>query len=514
MDEKYLQLAIDADDRESLVALLRESQTRCYLSVQAGHLQRALTVEILETALANQQITVGLDRTALATVCERANAGKPALEVLVAAGKLPKPGQDAFVDYKIRPFSLDPEFTEDSHGRLDYHETHLIHNVQPGQIIGILHPAVPGTPGVTVQGETLAPPAPKTLVLRPGPGVDVQPPGDTFIAARKGRVVLEGNLLSVAEEFVVAKDVDFGVGNIEFTGFVQVRGDVLDGFNIRADKGLQIDGLVGACVLESNGNISLAGMTGHENSGKIRCGGQLTANYLHNVQVACEGDLTVKTECLNSTIRCNGRLSVGGRIVGGDLSAQAGIEAGQLGSDHGVKTYLTAGYDIQTLEQVRNIQELLHEVENLLRDARDKLAPHAPEDSLEGLAPAEQTRLRSLQDLWRKHAAKQEGLVEVLRSLEHQRGDRSQPQINVHKQIHPGSVICFDCRYQEIKEVQEGPLTMTAGPDGGLAVQPLQPFKTGAAAPDPVPAHTTPAPASGQAETLERTALSPDKEAA
>jgi len=173
---------------------------------------------------------------------------------------------------------------------------------------------------------------------------------------------------------------------------------------------------------------------------------------------------------------------------------------------------LTAGYDIQTLEQVRNLQELLQEVENQIRDVRDKLAPHGPDDAVEGLEPAEQTRLISLQDLWRKHTAKQQEMTEVLRSLERQRGKRSQSQINVRKQVHPGVAICFDGRYHEIKEAQDGPLSMVSGPDGGLTLQPLQPFKAESAAPDAAGA-AAPAPAR-HGELVERIAFGQDQQVA
>jgi uncharacterized protein len=96
-------------------------------------------------------------------------------------------------------------------------------------------------------------------------GQNVRSGGDNneiLFAEIHGRVKQEGDTIQVVEEYVVDGDVDFSIGNIRFNGFVEVRGDVLDGFQVSASKGLKITGNVGACRLISHGNIEFCGMDG------------------------------------------------------------------------------------------------------------------------------------------------------------------------------------------------------------------------------------------------------------
>jgi len=95
-------------------------------------------------------------------------------------------------------------------------------------------------------------------------------------------VLYDGKTVSVTEEYLVQGDVDLAVGNIDFRGFVQVKGDVLDDFDIHAIKGIQVNGNVGICQISSEGDIALGGMAG-QGRGTITCGGNLVVTYLNDV---------------------------------------------------------------------------------------------------------------------------------------------------------------------------------------------------------------------------------------
>lgn len=294
-----------------------EMQDRLLAFITVVDTDNTISPSELIELLAQNGIKENLDLEEIAKFCSNAAMGSNQEDVLLATGVEPVAGRDGWLELTVRTSDNEVDFLEDEKGHVDMRTRHTFTNVEIGQQIGIIHPPEYGEPGVTVNGLPIPATKGAELEVKAGDGVELDSAGNCAIATKAGLVVFDGCVLSVTEEFLVSGDVDLSIGNIDFNGFVEVRGDVLDDFNIRARKGIRVTGSVGACCLESGGPVEIGGMNGL-GSGLIRCRGDLRAAYLNQVQVECWGNVMVSCEIRNCGIKSTRAILVeGGVITGG-----------------------------------------------------------------------------------------------------------------------------------------------------------------------------------------------------
>jgi len=259
--------------------------------------------------------------------CRGVNQGRPQNGAILARGIYPVKGDDERVKFYIKPRSTMPHIHSHEIGEEEspIQVNTFFENVKAGDVVAEKVPAEEGLPGMAVNGEQI-PPLNGTSLLhspRPGKGVRYDKKCRQFFAEVSGCVVYsEGRgTISVEEKLVIADDVDFIVGHIDFVGSVEIHGDVMDELRVKAGKDIVVTGHTGECTLEAVGNITIEGMTGHEH-GVIRCGGQLKARYLDGVCVECLGEILVANEIIDSNVNTAKALRCpSGRIIGGTVTS-------------------------------------------------------------------------------------------------------------------------------------------------------------------------------------------------
>jgi uncharacterized protein (DUF342 family) len=210
----------------------------------------------------------------------------------------------------------------------------------------------------------------KPLHITIGKNIRVEENNRLLIAAATGRLCQSPGEISVEDEYVVKGDVNFRIGSINFKGVVEVRGDVLDNFNVTATKGMTVTGNIGVCSIVSDGDITFCGMDGQD-KGRIVCGGTLRAHFIHDVDIECAGDVIVDVEIHNCTIRTLGRIVVDkGAISGGSYIARGGIEAKKLGSPSSLHTKLVAGVDYHDVELLEKLFASLNETQEKVKQSQ------------------------------------------------------------------------------------------------------------------------------------------------
>jgi uncharacterized protein (DUF342 family) len=268
-------------------------------------------------------------------------------------------------------------------------------------------------------------------------------------ATSSGRFCQSGTEFSVEKEFVVKGNVDFEVGTLNFNGFVEVKGDVLDNFDIIATKGLTVTGNIGICSIVSDGDISFRGMNG-QGRGNIVCGGTLRAQHIHSTDIECTGDVLVDVEIHDCTIKALGRIVVNkDTISGGSYIAMGGIEANKLGSPSARHTSLLVGVDYNYVEELKRLLEKLTATQAEIGQAR----------SLEEI-----TELR-------KRAAL---LTERIANLRTKTVAAANAKINVKKTLHENVHMVLGGVTETVQEVVAGPLTIVENiSEGGLRFIPM-----------------------------------------
>ena len=406
-------------------------------------------------------IRYGLVKQQCLELCYAVRHGKSCSNLLLARGTLPFPGKDGYIEFASGVYRERPDFSEAEDGHVDFRRLNVHGNVRPGQLIGILRSATPGTDGKGVRGEVVAAVAGEPLTLELGEGVRGPDAQGQIHAEREGRVVFDGKMLEVSEIHLVEGDLDLETGHIDFIGFVEVRGDVPDGFQIKARRGVKIGGIAGACLIESEGDVELRGMAG-KGTGKILCRGNLTAHFLNDVEVECANHVLVQNEIRNSLIKCLGLVSLPkGMITGGDCIALGGIEANKVGAPSGLRTELEAGIDYRVREELCEARDELHEINTELLEINSILGSlKARLESGLPLSDGEKARITELAAKLAECESRRQQLLNQIETLQGQDNNQANGKVNVKSLLFEGVIVAIGKARETIKAERHGPLSL------------------------------------------------------
>jgi len=415
-----------------------------------------------------------IDIAAIYNFCAAVESGAEPQDVLLASGTEPQTGADGWFELLVKTSGEEAEFLADERGRVDLRTRHAYTEIEEGQKIGILHQPQEGIPGVTVDGRPISAERGRIYSLVAGEGVEMKFDGRVAFATRAGRALLERQVLTVVDQLIVSGDLDLKTGNIDFHGFVEVKGDVLDEFHIKAKKGIKVGGVVGACRLESDSLVQIGSMAGKER-GKIICKGDLVAGFLNQVEVECRGDVLVTNEIRNSSIKATGKIVVErGSIVGGSCVALEGIEAKNLGATSGLETRLVAGVYFPDADRFDFLHQRRQTVDQQIARLRAAIGPL---ERLANLDDATQKRLTILTEQWEKLEVERDELKAEVAASARQEQTTSNPKINVRSQLFDGVLIVLGKSSHKYKMVRQGPMSIIENTKAGgfryLGLSPL-----------------------------------------
>jgi uncharacterized protein (DUF342 family) len=356
----------------SLYLKIPDERLECRCSYVPHEQGSMMTRDELAVFLKQYNVREGIDQSALDDFVIKAAAGQQQVDVLLASGTAPIGGEDEHIVLSVQPSTLIHSGDENV-TTIDMYIVQTFINVAAGDEIGRIIPAGAGTPGRNIMGLPIPPQQGKPMKCTVGKNIrieDMEENGKLLIATATGRFCQTVDAISVEEEYVVKGDVNFRIGSINFKGVVHVHGDVLDNFDITAEKGLTVSGNIGVSFIHSVGDITFCGMDGQD-KGRIVCGGTVHAHFIHNVEIECVGDVIADVEIHNCTIRTLGRIVVDkGAISGGSYIARGGIEAKKLGSMAATPTRLHAGVDYHDVEELNQLFEELIEAHTKQRQSR------------------------------------------------------------------------------------------------------------------------------------------------
>jgi hypothetical protein len=331
-------------------------------------------------------------------------------KVLVAEGTKPQNGADAEIIYNFNVYRDEVQLKE-KNGRVDFRELNLVENVEAGQILATKKPPEEGVAGRTVTGKSLPAKPGKNTQIEIGKNVKLSDDGMSAISAINGQVLLVLGKITVEPIYTVEGDVNFKTGNILFLGTVIVKGNVEDGFTVKAAGNIEVMGSVGKCVLDAEGEIIVhQGVLG-KNEGKVRAGSNLVAKFVENARVEVEENVLVSDGIIHSFVDANKRIICQGKrasIVGGRLRAAQEIHAKTLGSVAGTETILEVGIDPKRKEKLsqalKRKEELEKSLEELVRNVSTlenlkKVQREFPEEKQKNLSELNDKRSEILHEL-------------------------------------------------------------------------------------------------------------------
>jgi len=404
-----------------------------------------LTAAELQGHLAQFKIGEGVIAEAVTTLLTSAASAKWVAALLLARGTPMIPGEDERVVMGVADGLAQPKHDKKAFEAVDFHHVQSFLNIDEGDLVATIKQPGLGKPGRAVTGKIIPPQAGAPLKLHIGPNIRVSDDGISLFALETGRVLFKDGEISVTDVYEIPGDVDLKVGNISFKGFVVVKGDVLDGFFIKATKGIKVQGNIGACTIESAGDISFCGMNG-QGIGTVKCGGAITANFIYDTTIECAVDIFAEIEVRSSQIKCLGSIVVNkGCLAGGEYFALAGVECGILGNVTSLKTRVVAGVHYGDLAELNS---LFNELKLLVSGY--SAAPKGTVD---------------LKEFARKRA----DITERTQDVRSRTYARSNPKINVKKRLYEGVTITLGIITDTINGERNGPLSILENSiEGGL----------------------------------------------
>lgn len=319
-------------------------------------------------ALKIKSVVFGIDREAIKNLINTRYIDD---YVVVAKGKEPIQGRDAYIELIKDP---DNPFKILDDERIDYWSRSTILTVHPGQEIAVKHPLEMGRDGMTVKGTPVKAAQVKNVEFSFGEGLaksDKNP--FSLIATAEGQLKNQRGKLVVLPELEVNSDVDFGIGSIDFTGAVRIRGSVRQGFHVIAQGNIDIHGMVEGADVDSQASVIIHGGVRGMGKGSIKAGEDVNVSFADQATIRSGGNIIAKNAIMHSRLHARKAIIVLGsgkksQIVGGRVEAGTEVTCSVLGSEMGTRTEVVVGLPPELLERRRVLQaEIKRCEENLER---------------------------------------------------------------------------------------------------------------------------------------------------
>ena len=363
-------------------------------------------------------------------------------DIVLAKGKEPVPGQDASIEYFFNTEEHKrPAVRED--GSVDYFRLTTINHCKRGDALARVVPEVLGIDGHDIFGKVIRAKEPRRAVLRFGRNIVLSEDKRTIYSGVDGHVTLMEDKVFVSDVYRVP-NVDLSTGNLDYEGSIQIDGNVLANFEVKAGGNVVIDGLVECAKIVAGGNIIIAkGMNGGS-GGTMKAGGDVIIKFLENTRVVAGGYVQAES-ILHSRVSAGTEVIVEGKrglIAGGYVQAARKIEAKTIGASMGGTTILEVGVNPLIKSQYIKAQKTVAELTKTVQDAEGILA-YYNEKMQKGLPYTESqiNYIKSVSALVEEKSAELEKLRARMDKLARLMEIQKTAEIKVASEMFPGTTI-------------------------------------------------------------------------
>ena len=306
---------------------------------QGKELSRGMLLDALKV----QGIAFGVDQRLVDRLSR--DEGRYFSLFLIARGKPAFDGKNGNIVDRF-PRVVERVLEVDEFDQVDYTALNLIHNVKEGEEICRLIRPTEGEPGRTVLDQEIPAKSGKAVPLPKGRNTELSEDGDVLLALVSGHVEFTGRSFQVKPVMEVNGDVDFSTGNIKFLGDVNIKGDVLTGFTVRAMGSIWVGGVIEAgATVEAGGDLTVVkGILG-DGTTTVRAQRCIFSKYIENATIYVRENLQTDA-IINGSIYCDGEVLVRsgrGTIMGGRVWAAQKISAAVVGSKSECRTSIALG---------------------------------------------------------------------------------------------------------------------------------------------------------------------------
>lgn len=312
---------------------------------------------VLDRRLEEEKISFGLNTGEL---LEAANNGN-CLKLFVIANGFP--GEDGINGQVIDHFSRDKKIhleasKDDS---IDYRNLHWLQKITAETVICELIQPIPANPGTNVHGTSISRKQSKMPQIPSGTNTKLNEDKTALLATCDGQLNFRGGKFHVDQVLKISGDVDNSVGNLDVIGDLDIKGNVGDGYTLKATGNIMVHGLVEGAALEAGGSIQVnMGVKGNF-KGRLSAQENIVCKYMENA-TANAGKSVAADSLINCHVYSGDVVTANsgqGVIVGGVIVARNRIEAKIIGNESNRETKLSVGADPAMLENIVTLKKEL-----------------------------------------------------------------------------------------------------------------------------------------------------------
>ncbi|MCF7811789.1 FapA family protein [bacterium] len=307
--------------------------------------------------LKNSGVIFGIDEETIQNMIDQELWDK---QTKIASGIAPVKGEDGReVFYFDTVVSLKPKVLEG--GRVDFKDVHLAQNVKAGEKLAERIPPTKGIHGINVYGEeVLAEPGIEGNLTAGENTKFTDKEQSILIASVDGNVKLQHrNTVVVNTIFQVDKNVDFSTGNLDVTGDINIRGNILSGFKVKSTGNVTVNGIVEDAIIEAGGDVMVKMGFSGTGKGIIYAHGKVILKYVNNQTVNAE-EIRIGEEAFHANLNATNSIIMTrgkGTIIGGSARAGKSIEINTCGCDNEILTELIVAENAEISEELDTISE-------------------------------------------------------------------------------------------------------------------------------------------------------------
>lgn len=385
-------------------------------------------------------------------------------DILVAKGKEPVQGKDAYIEYAFNTDThIRPTIRED--GSVDFFNLNTINHCKNGQVLATIIPEVQGQNGRNILGAEIEARVVKPTVFHFGRNISVSEDNLRLISMVDGHVTLVEDKVFVSDVLEV-ENVDNSTGNIEYEGSIQINGNVISNFEVHAKGNVIVNGVVEGAIIEAGGDIIIArGMNGM-GKGRLQAGGNIIAKFLENAEAHAEGYIQTES-ILHSNVTSENYIEVDGKhgfITGGHVIAAERLAVKTLGSEMGASTVIEVGANPKLKEEYQTLQKTVAEAQKVLLTTRTIMTTYAEKKAKGVVLTAEQVEyLKSVILLDNTKKKEVENAGKRIEEMQEKLNVQNNAYVEVRGQVFPGAKIIIGdlsmvvqsanraCRFEKIR---------------------------------------------------------------
>ncbi len=316
------------------------------------------TLERIMSVIAENGISVNIKTDLIKQAYDIYFEGGIIENMLIAEGIKPIDGSDAQVMLNFDPVNSQPRLLKN--GRVDYKNIDNIRLARKGDLLLTKRPFTNGVKGLTVRNEEIPAEKGKDVKITLDDGITTDEHEKEYYATVDGCVTFHNNKLGVSPIYSVPGNVDYSTGNIVFNGVVHIRGDVLSGFSVKAEKDIMVDGIVQDATLVAGGSIVIkTGIKGEINNNVIAAG-DVTIGYAEKGNIAARGNVEILKYVYNTNIKAGGYIQATGApgiIAGGKVTAFSEITVNQSGTKGNSNFLMSVGTKYYFEDELKVLQD-------------------------------------------------------------------------------------------------------------------------------------------------------------